>query len=280
MNQKKCYTALITPFKNGNLDEEALVGLLKYQEDQGIDGIVLCGTTGEVDLVSSAEYARILELGCKTVSIPIIAGVGSPSTQRSIDMAQVAQSMGVHSLLAVTPYYVIPTKEGVLAHFTAIHEATTLPLIVYSNPRRTGFEIPEDLLDGLLKLKRVVGLKDSTSDLPRIQKLGAKFKGTSFSYICGEDSQIDAFLDVGATGWICVISNLYPKECTSILQGNTEPKVGQMLESLVLGAPNPVPIKHAVSHILGVCSPEVRLPLLPLTVEQSAEFARRINHES
>ena len=279
MNNKKCYTALITPFKNGQLDEDALIKILQFQEQQGIDGIVLCGTTGEVDLVNINEYARILELGVQTVKIPIIAGVGSPSTIRSVEMALMAQKIGVHTLLAVTPYYVVPTSEGIFAHYQAIHDATNLPLIVYSNPRRTGFEIGEHLLEDILKLERVVGMKDSTSDQDRIQKIGSKFQGTSFEYICGEDSKIDSFLEAGARGWVCVISNLYPKECADIMQGGEHPKVALTLESLVLGAPNPVPIKYAVNHLLKLCDDEVRLPLLPLTLEQKQEFLKRIGLE-
>jgi 4-hydroxy-tetrahydrodipicolinate synthase len=136
--------------------------------------------------------------------------VGSPSTQKALDMAMMAQKIGVQGILAVTPYYVKPTSAGVMAHFKQIHDGVSLPMIVYSNPRRTGFEIEESLLDDILTLPRVIGIKDSTSDLQRIEKLGKKFQNTSFEYTCGEDSMIQEFLKHGSNTWISVISNLYP----------------------------------------------------------------------
>lgn len=270
MTPTRCYTALVTPFKEGNLDEDALIDLIQHQINGGIHGLVLCGTTGELPLLNDEEYKRILEVGIKASNSKchIIAGVGSPSTNKAIHQAKIAQEIGVAGLLVMTPYYVKATQDGVYEHFKSIHDSVNLPIIVYSNPGRTGFEIDEDLLENLVKLVRIVGIKDSPTHITRIEKLGEKFKDSDFAYICGDDGLIDHFITHHAKGWISVISNLYPKESVvSIQQDNDEAfkKIKRKISELVAKSPNPVPIKYALSSILGLCREDVRLPLLPLS---------------
>lgn len=269
MNPIGCYTALITPFKEGILDKSAFSNLISAQINGNIAGIVVGGTTGELDLLDDGEYEQVVEIAVKTAAkkVPIIVGVANPSTNKAVNMARIAQWLGVDGLLALTPYYVRPTNDGVLAHFKAIHEATNLPITVYSNPRRTNFEIDESILQEIIKMDRIVGLKDSTTDLNRIMKF-SRFQNDKFSYICGEDAAIDAFIKAEAKGWISVISNLYPKKCVEVMQGAPSSHIQKAVETLNVSSPNPVPIKFAISHFLKLCQEDVRLPLLPLTPKE------------
>ncbi len=278
MNPIGCYTALITSFKEGILDEAAFADLVRAQIQGNISGIVVGGTTGELDLLDDEEYMRIIQIAVKTAAkkIPIIAGVANPSTNKAINMARMAQNLGVDGLLALTPYYVRPTDQGVLEHFKAIHEATNLPITVYSNPRRTNFEIDEELLQEIIKMERIVGLKDSTTDQDRIAKFSQAFQNNKFSYICGEDSAVETFTQHGAKGWISVISNLFPKECSQMMNNTSSLIVKKSVEILNVSSPNPVPIKFAVSHFLKLCQEDVRLPLLPLDAKEREKIIQGI----
>jgi 4-hydroxy-tetrahydrodipicolinate synthase len=278
MNPIGCYTALITPFKEGILDVDAFVDLIHAQIRANIAGIIIGGTTGELHLLDDNEYATILEIAVKTAAkkVPIIAGVANPSTSKAVNMSRTAQNLGVDGLVALTPYYVRPTNNGVLEHFKAIHEATNLPITVYSNPRRTNFEIGEELLQEIIKMERIVGLKDSTTDAIRITKLCSRFQSNKFSYICGEDAAIDTFINAGSKAWISVISNLSPEECVKIMQGASSLHIQKTVETLNVPSPNPVPIKFAVSHFLKLCQEDVRLPLLPLTQEEKVRIVKGI----
>lgn len=273
------YTALITPLKEGKIDFSAFEEFFCFQQDQGVENFIVAGTTGEGILLRSDEYHELLKKALSLrKSTKIFACLSAVATEICVDQARLAESLGVDGLLIPTPTYVRAPKMGVYQHVEKIHDATQIPLIVYNNPARTGFEIDADLLRSINLFPRVIGLKDSVSDIKRIEGMSKLCKELKIGYFCGEDSVVRDFIKNEAEGWISVIGNLLPRESlelwkTKDLGSLSAQKVFDAIETLKVPFPNPVPIKYAL-HLLRRMNPEVRLPLIPLDEESRSQLEK------
>ena len=264
------YTALITPFKNGKIDEKALEKLIEFQVKNKVDGIVPCGTTGESPTLAHDEHNRVIELAVKFAKnrIKVMAGTGSNSTAEAISMTSHAKKIGADACLVVAPYYNKPTQEGIYQHFKAINDSVNIPLIIYNIPGRSVINISDDTLARIAKLKNVVGIKDATGDLARVATLKLMVK-KDFVLLSGEDATAVGFNAMGGHGVISVTSNIAPKEvgdlqrATFIGDYKKAVKIQDSLTNLhmaMFSETNPIPIKYAAS-LMGLCRDEVRLPL-------------------
>ena len=266
--------AIITPFHSGKLDEAALQDLVSWHIGEGTDGIVCCGTTGEALLLSSEERHKVITLTLKAAEnrIPVIVGCSAAGTLETIKMVQEAQDAGAAAALIVTPYYIKPTSLGLYQHFLEIHEKTNLPIIIYNNPGRTSGEISVETLSKLAELPRIVGYKESGSDLTRPVFLRQTIK-KDFCILSGDDPTAPAYFTYGADGWCSVAGNVAPKLCKALVQAWKNKDIDLFRELTDLLTPlnlsmfvetNPGPVKCAVS-LLGKCHNELRLPLVPVS---------------
>lgn len=280
--------ALITPFKNGEIDWPAFEKFVEWQIEQGSHAVVPCGTTGESPTVSHDEHMAIVQRCADVVKkrIPVIAGTGSNSTSEAIELTQHAKDAGADAALIVTPYYNKPTQDGMYAHFKAIHDAVSIPIVVYNIPGRCVIDMNNETLAELAKLPNIIGVKDATGDLTRPLEL-ARLAGKDFCQLSGDDITAAAFLAQGGHGVISVVANVAPKMCAD-MQNAWEAGDMDTFETLrdklaPLGADlfcesNPAPVKYAAS-VMGICSDEVRLPLLPASktarakVDAAMEYA-------
>ncbi|MCE2927712.1 MAG: 4-hydroxy-tetrahydrodipicolinate synthase [Rickettsiales bacterium] len=268
------YTALVTPFAGGNVDEKAFQNLVEWQITEGIHGLVPCGTTGESPTLSHEEHNRVIAL-CVEVAkgrVPVMAGTGSNSTEEAIMLTKHAKEAGASGALIVAPYYNKPTQAGLYAHYKAIHDAVDIPIVIYNIPGRSGINITDETLAKLAELPRIVGLKDATGDLARPYTLRAKLK-KNIDLLSGEDMTAVAFNASGGVGCISVSSNIAPRACAEVqnacLKGDY---VGALklhdplvtLHDVMFIETNPVPVKFALS-LMGRCKPDLRLPLAPLS---------------
>jgi 4-hydroxy-tetrahydrodipicolinate synthase len=271
-------TALITPFKNGALDEAALQSLVDWQITEGIHGLVPVGTTGESPTLSHAEHERAVEVVIEAADkrVPIIAGAGSNATAEAIAFTQHAEKAGADAVLHVTPYYNKPTQEGLVAHFEAIAENTALPIILYNIPGRSIVDMTPDTMGRLAEIKNIVGVKDATADMARIAQQ-AQTCGADFIQLSGEDASAVAFNRQGGTGVISVCANIAPAKCAAMQQatlGGDWDKAEAILAELLplmdalFCETSPSPAKYAMAR-MGKCGEEIRLPLLP-----ASEMAR------
>jgi 4-hydroxy-tetrahydrodipicolinate synthase len=269
-----CLTALITPFHEQGVDENALLKLVKYQLDAGIHGLVPMGTTGEASTVSHAEHERVVELVVKATArqVPVIAGVGSNNPLEAISLAQHAQRCGADGLLAVAGYYNRPSQEGLYQHFRALHDATDLPILVYNIPPRTIVDIRPDTLARIAELPRIVGIKDACGDLGRISHERQLIR-KDFSWLSGDDITALAYNASGGKGCISVTANVLPALCAELqdlcAKGDYAAalRVHELLAPLhaaLFREPNPAGIKYAAC-VLGLCREECRLPMVPLS---------------
>ena len=276
------YTAIVTPFKNGRLDETALARLVKLQIKGGVDGIVPVGTTGESPTVDYDEHIRIVELSVKFAAgkIKILAGTGANSTSEAIFLTQAAERVGADGSLQVAPYYNKPSQEGLYQHFKAIAKATKLPIVLYSIPGRCGIEIAVDTVKRLAAdCKNIVGIKEAGGSCDRVSQLRAAL-GPKFEILSGDDSLTLSFMAVGAQGVISVASNVIPREVAAMVKAFA---AGDVKKASALHAryypvfkdlfieTNPVPVKAALG-MLGVVGEEYRLPLVPLSAVNRAKL--------
>lgn len=273
---KGLFTAIITPFKNGKIDENAFARLIEAQIAGGVDGIVPCGTTGESPTLSHDEHNYLIELAVSVVNnrIKIIAGTGSNCTREAISLTQKAENYKVSAALIVAPYYNKPTKEGVYLHYKAISDNSNVPIIVYNVPSRTVVDISDEEIAKIAKLKNIVGVKDATGDLSRVRKL-RKMVDKDFSILSGEDPSMVEFNKLGGDGIISVTSNIVPSLCSS-MQRLSEARDfnGAMriqndllnLNKLLFANTNPIPIKYAC-YLADICKNEFRLPLSEPDIE-------------
>lgn len=279
MDLKGIYTALVTPFKNGNLDEKAFKNLIEFQLKGGINGIVPCGTTGEAPTLSYDEHEKVIELAVKYVNgkVPVIAGTGSNSTQEAIELTEGAKKLGANFCLLTTPYYNKPTQEGLYRHFEAIAEAVNIPLILYNIPGRTGINMTPETIFKLSKIKNIVGVKEAAGSLTQVSDIYRLTKG-KFTILSGDDNLFLPMMSVGAVGVISVVSNIMPKEMQSLYRAFLIEKnikkamtIHTRLMPLFQGMfveTNPIPIKEAMAY-MGMVSKEFRLPLCPLSETNS-----------
>lgn len=268
------YTAIVTPFRQGAIDEDALERLIKFQIKGGVDGIVPVGTTGESPTVDCQEHIRIIELAVKFAAkkIKVLAGTGANSTREAIELTQAAEKVGADGSLQVAPYYNKPTQEGLYQHFKAIARATQLPIMLYSIPGRCGIEISVDTTKRLAQdCKNIVGIKEAGGSCDRVSQLRIAC-GEKFIILSGDDSLTLPFMSVGAQGVISVASNVIPKEVSQMveayLRGNAKKaqqlhaKYYPMFKDLFIET-NPVPVKAALA-MMKIIEEEYRLPLVPM----------------
>lgn len=266
--------ALITPFRKGKVDEEAIKKLVEFQIKNGIDALVPCGTTGESATLSYKEHHQVIEMVVDFAKKrkPVIAGTGSNSTKEAIELTRHAQRVGADAALLITPYYNRPTQEGLYLHFKEVAKAVDLPLIVYNVPTRTGVNMLPETVERLAKIENIVGLKDASGSLSQTSKT-ILLCGEKFSVYSGEDSLFLPILSVGGKGGICVVSNIAPKETAQLYKAWKKKDIKtaralhyklEILNSVLYLETNPIPVKWAC-HKMGLCSDEIRLPLVPLS---------------
>jgi len=271
---KGSITALITPFVNGKLDEEAFGAFVDWQILEGSHGVVPCGTTGESPTLTHEEHKRVVEICIEAAKrrVPVIAGTGSNSTDEAIALTRHAKNAGADGALIVTPYYNKPSQEGLIVHFRSIADAVDLPLIIYNIPGRSVIDMSLNTMTELAKHSNIVGVKDATADLSRPLQLRQQL-GEEFCQLSGEDATVVAFLAQGGAGCISVTANVAPRMCAEMhdawVRGDYDgvwryrDKLASLHE-VMFCEPNPAPAKYGV-HLLGKCSSEVRHPLLSLS---------------
>jgi 4-hydroxy-tetrahydrodipicolinate synthase len=270
---KGSITALITPFKDGKVDERAFQRLVEWQIDQGTHGLVPCGTTGESPTLTHDEHRRVVELCVEAAAgrVPVIAGTGSNSTAEAVELTRHAKSAGADAVLVVTPYYNKPTQEGLYQHFKAINDNADVPIVVYNIPGRSVIDLSVETMARLFKLANIVGVKDATANMARASLQRAAL-GTEFVQLSGEDATALGFMAHGGQGCISVTANVAPALCSEFqlacLAGNfhralqLQDRLMPLHDALFVES-NPGPVKYAASK-LGLCSADTRLPLAPL----------------
>ncbi len=269
---KGSITALVTPFKNGSVDERAFQELVERQIAAGTHGLVPVGTTGESATLTDEEHERVISL-CVEVAggrVPVIGGAGSNETAYAISMAQRIQKIGVDAILAVTGYYNRPSQAGLIAHYTALHDATDIPIIIYNVPGRTAVNVSNETFAKLSKFPRIIGVKDATGDLARVA-MQRRMCGEDFIQLSGEDMTAAGFNAMGGVGCISVTSNVAPDLCAKLQNAcldddyvtarALQDRLAPLHEALFTDV-NPSPVKYALS-LMGLCSEELRLPLVP-----------------
>ena len=271
------YTAIVTPFRNGKIDEAALKRLIRAQVRAGVDGIVPVGTTGESPTLDYEEHVQMIERSVKLARgwIKVLAGTGANSTSEAIYLTQRAEKAGADGSLQVAPYYNKPTQEGLFHHFRAIARATRLPIVLYSIPGRCGIEIGVDTVKRLAQAcKNIVGIKEAGGSADRVSQLRAAL-GPRFEILSGDDSLTLPFMAVGAQGVISVVSNVIPRQVAQMVKAYAAGKTGAALKLHQKYYPlfkdlfietNPVPVKAALA-MLGQIEEEYRLPLVPLSAK-------------
>lgn len=271
---KGSFPALVTPFKNGALDLVALKKLVEWHIEQGSHGLVPVGTTGESPTVSHDEHRLVIEEVIRVAAgrIPVIAGAGSNSTSEAIGLVQFAEAAGANAALVVTPYYNRPTQAGLIAHFTALHDASNLPIFIYNIPARSVVDMLPATMAELAKLPRIVGVKDATANLARPSQQRAAC-GADFIQLSGEDATALGFNAHGGVGCISVTANVAPKLCAEFQLATLAGDYAKALEyqdrlmplhEAIFIEPGLVGAKYGLS-LLGLCEEEVRLPLIGLT---------------
>ena len=279
---KGSIVALVTPFKNGVVDEKAFQNLVEWHISEGTHGLVPVGTTGESPTLTHAEHMRVTELCVEAAKgrIPVIAGTGSNATAEAIEFTQHAKKAGADAALVVVPYYNKPTQGGLYAHFKAIHDSADIPILIYNVPARSVADISQETIARLAELPNIVGIKDATASLPRVTSTRLLL-GPQFCQLSGEDPTALAFLAHGGHGCISVTANVAPKLCAEFQTAWAE---GRPLDALALHdrlmalhialflETSPTPAKYALS-VLGKCSDEMRLPLVGLS-DKTKEHVR------
>ncbi len=279
--------ALVTPFRNGALDLDALKHLVEWQIEQGSTGLVPVGTTGESPTLSHEEHETVVQEVVKAAAgrVPVIAGAGSNNTVEAIRFVQFAATVGADAALVVTPYYNRPTQRGMLAHFTALHDCAEIPIIIYNIPPRSVVDMTPDTMGELARLPRIIGVKDATGDLARVSQQRASC-GTDFVQLSGEDATALGFNAHGGVGCISVTANVAPKLCAEFqaatLAGDYATALTYQdklmpLHEAIFTEPGLVGAKYALSK-LGLCSTEVRSPLTELEDATKARIDAAMAH--
>jgi 4-hydroxy-tetrahydrodipicolinate synthase len=281
------FTALVTPFKNGSVDEKAFRDLVEWQIAEGTNGLVPVGTTGESPTLSHEEHKEVVSWCVDQARgrVPVIAGAGSNSTKEAIELAQHAESVGADAVLIVTPYYNKPTQEGLYQHFKAINDAIGIPIIIYNIPARSVIDMSVETMKRLYELKNIAGVKDATANVVRVSQQRAAM-GEGFNQLSGEDASALGFMAHGGHGCISVTSNVAPRLCAEFqgacLKGDfaTALKLQDKLMPLHLALfieTNPAPVKYALS-VLGKCADTVRLPMVPVSEKTRAAVREAMVH--
>jgi 4-hydroxy-tetrahydrodipicolinate synthase len=286
-NFRGSFTALVTPFKNGGVDQEAFRNIVEWQITEGTNGLVPVGTTGESPTLSHDEHNHVVEWCVDQAKgrVPVVAGAGSNSTKEAIDLAKHAEQAGADAVLVVTPYYNKPTQEGMYQHFKAINDAIGIPIIIYNIPPRSVIDMSVDTMKRLFELKNIAGVKDATANMTRTSQQRAAL-GPDFNQLSGEDITALGFNAHGGHGCISVTSNVAPRLCSEFqaacqrgdyataltLQDKLTP-----LHINIFCETSPAPIKYAMS-LIGKCSEEVRLPMVPASENARVKVREAMVH--
>jgi len=286
-NFRGSFTALVTPFKNGSLDQQAFRNLVEWQIAEGTNGLVPVGTTGESPTLSHDEHRQVVEwcIDQARRRVPVIAGAGSNSTREAIELSEHAEEAGADAVLVVTPYYNKPTQEGLYQHFKAINDAIGIPIIIYNIPARSVIDMSVDTMQRLFELKNIAGVKDATANVVRVSQQRAAM-GEGFNQLSGEDATALGFMAHGGHGCISVTSNVAPRLCaefqSACLRGDyaaalkLQDKLMPLHQNLFIET-NPAPAKYALS-VLGKLADTVRLPMVPLAEKSKAAVRDAMVH--
>jgi 4-hydroxy-tetrahydrodipicolinate synthase len=286
-NFRGSFTALVTPFKNGGVDEAAFRNIVEWQITEGTNGLVPVGTTGESPTLSHDEHNKVVDWCVDQAKgrVPIVAGAGSNSTKEAIDLAKHAEKAGADAVLVVTPYYNKPTQEGMYQHFKAINDAIGIPIIIYNIPPRSVIDMSVDTMKRLFELKNIAGVKDATANMARTSQQRAAL-GPDFNQLSGEDITALGFNAHGGHGCISVTSNVAPRLCSEFQAACQRGDYAAALKLQDKLAPlhidifcetSPAPIKYAMS-LIGKCSDEVRLPMVPASENARAKVREAMVH--
>ena len=281
--------ALITPFKDNILDEENYIKLINFHLENNTNGLVPAGTTGESPTLSHKEHEKVIELCIKEAKgrIPVIAGTGSNSTEEAVALTKHAENAGADGALIVTPYYNKPTQEGLYQHYKTINDNTSLPIIIYNIPSRCVIDMSVDTMAKLFELKNIVGVKDATGDLSRLDQTIKKL-GPEFIQLTGEDGLAFKFNRRGGVGIISVTANIAPKLCSDMQKYSKSKsdneikeaeRIDQILQPLhksLFIESNPAPVKYA-AKLLKLCEDEIRLPLVKIKKETQEEIKKALS---
>ncbi len=265
--------AIVTPFRQGKVDERALAELIEWQIAKGTNGIVPCGTTGESATLSHSEHNRVIELTVEVVHrrVPVIAGTGSNSTEEAVALTKHAKQAGADGALLITPYYNKPTQEGLYRHYKAVAEAVDLPLVLYNIPGRTGVNMLPSTIARLSSLKTVVGVKEGSGSVQQASDI-VQMCGDRLTVLAGDDSLTLPMMAVGGKGVITVTANLMPTEMAGLVKAFTDGNIEKArrihfalspLFAALFFETNPIPVKEALG-LMGKIDPELRLPLCPM----------------
>ncbi len=271
---KGAIVAIVTPFRDGKIDEKALADLIEFQISNGTDGIVPCGTTGESATLSYEEHEFVVEFTVKHVKgrVPVIAGTGSNSTHEAIELTKHAKKVGADAALIITPYYNKPTQEGMYRHFKAIADEVDIPIILYNVPGRTGVNLLPETVARLSKIKNIIGIKEASGSLQQISDI-IRLTGSDFTVLSGDDFIVLPLLAVGGKGVISVVSNVAPADmaelCDAFFAGDLKKardlhyKLFPLCHAMFIET-NPIPVKTALG-LMGKINPELRLPLCSMS---------------
>ena len=270
------FVAIVTPFINGKVDVQALRGLIEFHIENGTNGIVPCGTTGESATLNHAEHEEVIRIAVETCKgrIPVLAGTGSNATQEAIELTQRAQKIGADGALLITPYYNKPTQEGLYQHFSAVAKETDLPIILYNVPSRTSINMVSSTVARLSSVRNIVGIKEASGSLVQVSEIIASC-GPDFEVISGEDVLTWPILAIGGKGAISVTANLVPDKCAKMCLAAREGDVDKAkelhyellkLNDIMFIETNPIPVKAALA-LMGLIQNEFRPPLCAPTEE-------------
>ena len=278
-------TALVTPFRNGEVDFSSLSQLIDWQIQQSIDALIICGTTGEASTLNDEEHIETVRFAVNHTAgrVPVIAGAGSNDTRHAIEMSRALQGVGADGLLLVTPYYNKCTQRGLITHYTAIADAVEIPMILYSVPGRTGVNISPLAVSALRDHPNIAGIKEASGNISQVVEI-AKYVDDSFALYSGNDDMVVPLLSVGGIGVISVVSNIAPRDThlmvSKYLNGDVEAaaKMQLAMKSLIdamFCEVNPIPVKAALS-MMGKIKPEYRLPLCDPSAESLAIIEKEL----
>jgi 4-hydroxy-tetrahydrodipicolinate synthase len=277
--------AIVTPFKNGRVDERALVDLIEFQVANGTDGIVPCGTTGESATLTHEEHNQVIRLTIEAVRrrVPVIAGTGSNSTAEAIALTKHAQQAGADGALLITPYYNKPTQEGLFRHYKAIADAVELPLVLYNIPGRTSVNMLPATVARLASIRNIVAIKEGSASLQQVSEI-IQACGERITVLSGDDPLTLPMMAIGAKGVITVTANIVPRDMAAMVDAFAAGKLDEAtrlhyrlypLSTALFYETNPIPVKEALA-MMGKIQPELRLPLCPMSADNRDKLARAL----
>ena len=282
---KGSIVALVTPFRDGQVDEKALGELIEFQIQNGTQGIVPCGTTGESATLSHDEHNRVVEKTVKTARgrVPVIAGTGSNNTEEAVTLTRHAQAVGANAALIISPYYNKPTQEGLFQHFSKVAQAVDIPVVVYNIPGRTGVNIAPETFGRLTQVRNIVGIKESSGSLQQVSDI-IRQCGEHMAILSGDDMLTLPILALGGTGVISVAANIIPRDMAEMVQAFEKGdlalarrlhfQMSALVDALFIET-NPLPVKTALG-MMGFCTEEMRLPMCPMSESHREQLSRAL----